>query len=156
MICQIVCVGTIKEKFYQDAVNEYATRLSRFDKIKVIEVPEARLPKNASDKDIQNVKKTECDALKKQLKGYVIALDKGGHKLDSVQFSTMLDKLALSHSTVSFVIGGSYGLTDEFVKMADYVLSFSDFTFPHQLMRVILAEQLYRATTISKNITYHK
>ena len=156
MICYIVCVGTIKENFYTQAINEYATRLSRFDKLKIVEVAEAKLPKNASEKDIENVKKEECESLKKQCKGYVIALDKGGHKLTSEEFSTKLDKLAQITSTVTFVIGGSYGLTKEFLSGVDYTLSFSDFTFPHQLMRVILLEQLYRACTISNNITYHK
>ena len=156
MTCYIVCVGTIKEDFYTQAINEYATRLSRFDKIKIVEVAESKLPKNASAKDIENVKKAECENLKKQCKGYVVALDKGGHKLTSEEFSAKLEKLAQTTSTISFVIGGSYGLTSDFVAAADYVLSFSDFTFPHQLMRVILVEQLYRATTISKNITYHK
>ncbi|MBR4745637.1 MAG: 23S rRNA (pseudouridine(1915)-N(3))-methyltransferase RlmH [Clostridia bacterium] len=156
MNCLIVCVGTIKEDYYTQAVHEYATRLSRFDKVCIIEVPEARVPKNPSDADIENVKKQECANLQKQIKGYVIALDKVGKKLTSEEFSEKLDKLSQITSTVTFVIGGSYGLTEEFRKSADYLLSFSDFTFPHQLMRVILLEQLYRATTISKNITYHK
>ena len=152
----MVCVGTIKEDYYSQAINEYAVRLSRFGKVRIIEVPEAKTPKNPTTGDIQIIKKKECENLQKYVKGYVIALDKGGHKLTSEAFSAKLDKIALTSSTITFVIGGSYGLTEEFVDSADYVLSFSDFTFPHQLMRVILMEQLYRATTISNNITYHK
>ncbi len=156
MKINIVCVGNIKEKYFTDAVAEYVKRLVKWHQVQIIEVAEGKLGKNPSAKEIEQCKSSECKLLEKYLKGKVVLLDVTGQSMDSVQFSNYLTHLALDSSTVTFVIGGSNGVTDEFRKLADMRLSFSKFTYPHQLMRVILVEQIYRATTIANNITYHK
>ncbi len=156
MKINIVCVGNIKEKFYVDAVNEYVKRLSKYHNVNIVEVAESKLPKNASPKEIEISKVNESKLLQNNVKGYVILLDIGGKRYDSVGFSKYLYGLTNNYHEVSFVIGGSNGVSDEFRASANAKLSFSDFTFPHQLMRVVLMEQLYRATTIANNITYHK
>lgn len=156
MKINVVCVGSIKETYYRDAVAEYVKRMSKFHTVEIIEVAESKLPKNASDKEIEISKENESKQLTKYLKGHVVLLDIWGKKLDSVKFSEFLYGLTNVTNVVTFVIGGSNGVTNEFKKNANTLLSFSDFTFPHQLMRVVLMEQLYRATTIANNITYHK
>ncbi len=156
MNIEVVCVGTIKEKYFTDAINEYLKRLSKFHNVRITEVKEAKLPKNPSDADIQKVKELESKSLQQALKGYVVLLDIKGQNLTSEELSKKIEKVALNNSTISFVIGGSYGVSEEFKKCADFKLSYSNQTFPHQLMRVVLMESLYRSATISNNITYHK
>ena len=156
MKINVICVGNIKEKYFNDAINEYLKRLSRFHQVEIIELAEERMPKNYSTGDIEKVKEKECLAIENKLKGFVIALDERGEQLKSTEMAEKLSKIALSNSVVSFVIGGSWGLTDNLRKKANMVLSFSKFTFPHQLMRVVLLEQLYRVTTILNNVPYAK
>lgn len=140
---QIVCVGNLKDRYWIDACNEYQKRLSRFCSISVSEMPESNPGK-------------EKDSILKNLKGYVIALCVEGEKTTSEGFAMKIDKISQSSQKITLVIGGSDGLDPEVKKRADWKLSFSDMTFPHRLMRVILFEQLYRAFTILNNITYHK
>lgn len=139
-----IVVGKIKEKFYTEAVAEYVKRLSRFAKVEIKELPEG------------SSVEAEADSILKACKGYVIALAVEGEKLSSEKLAAKLGKLTDEGKDVSFVIGSSCGLSDRVKKAADYRLSFSDMTFPHQLMRVILAEQVYRAFMINAGSTYHK
>ena len=152
-------VGKIKENFYRQAIDEYAKRLSRYCKIKIIEVADEKTPDSASAAEELQIKEKEGERLEKQIKNgtYLIALTINGKKMDSVAFSEKIGKLGLHGiSEIGFVIGGSLGLSDKILKRADMHLSFSDMTFPHQLMRVILLEQIYRAYRILGNEPYHK
>ena len=139
-----VVVGKIKESFYRDAVAEYQKRLSRFVKLEIKELAE-----NTSIE-------TEADDILKACKGYIVALAVEGEKLSSERLAEKLKKLEDAGREVTFVIGSSCGLSERVKKAADFRLSFSDMTFPHQLMRVILAEQVYRAYMINAGATYHK
>ena len=155
----IICVGKIKEKFYTQAIDEYSKRLSRYCKLEIIELADEKTPDNASEQVNLNIKAKEGDRILTAIKddAYVIALAIEGKMLDSVELSEKVDKLGISgKSNITFVIGGSLGLSDEVLKRADYKLSFSKMTFPHQLMRLILLEQVYRAFRINNNEPYHK
>lgn len=156
---KIVCVGKIKEKFYTMAVDEYVKRLSRYCKLEIVELPDEKTPDNASDVVNDMIKKTEADKILKNIKddAYVITLEILGKMLDSVELSQKLDNLAITGAgEIVFVIGGSLGLHESVSKRSNFKLSFSKMTFPHQLMRVILLEQIYRAYRISSNEPYHK
>ncbi len=139
-----VVVGKIKESFYREAVAEYVKRLSRFAKIEIKELPEGANPE------------AEKEGILRACKGYVIALAVEGRKLSSEGLAKKLQTLSDAGKEVAFVIGSSCGLADEVKARADERLSFSDMTFPHQLMRVILAEQVYRAFMLNAGATYHK
>lgn len=152
----IVCVGQIKEEYYSKAIFEYVKRIGRYSKINITEVKEARLPANFSNNDILNVIKQEGIKIQQHLKGYVVICDVKGTKLDSVSFAKKLKAVEQNFSDITFVIGGSYGVWEELKNSANLLLSFSDFTLPHQLFRVLLTEQIYRALTINNNVTYHK
>ena len=140
----IVCVGKIKEKFYTDAVNEYIKRMQRFAKVSVVELCERETPQK------------ECDSILKALKGYVVALAVEGEKADSLSLAKKMRTLLDAGKELTFVIGSSCGLDARVKAAADWKLSFSDMTFPHQLMRVILCEQIYRAFMINAGSEYHK
>jgi 23S rRNA (pseudouridine1915-N3)-methyltransferase len=155
----VVCVGKIKESFYRDAIAEYSKRLSKYCRYSIVEVSDEETPENASALEEEKIKRTEGERILKKLpnNAYVIALAIDGNRKDSVKFSKDLSALFLDgKSEIAFVIGGSLGLSDEVLKRADERLSFSDMTFPHQLMRVILSEQIYRAFRIMKGEPYHK
>jgi 23S rRNA (pseudouridine1915-N3)-methyltransferase len=139
-----VTVGKIKESFYREAVAEYVKRLSRFAKVEIKELAEGADPE------------AEAEDILRSLKGYVIALAVEGEKTDSEGLAKRIRKLEDAGKEITFVIGSSCGLSDRVKKAADWKLSFSDMTFPHQLMRVILAEQVYRAFMINAGSTYHK
>ena len=151
----IVCVGNIKEKYLDDAINEYSKRIGKYYQLNIIEIAEEKPPAKLSDSDISLIKEREASRIVSRSKGYVIALTIDGKKMDSVKFASEIDKLT-DMGEVTFVIGGSYGLGEEVIKQSKMKLSFSDMTFPHQLMRVILLEQIYRAGTIISGATYHK
>ena len=155
----ILCVGKIKERFYTDAVAEYVKRLGRYAKVNVIEVPDEKTPDNASEATEEKIRLTESERLLAKIKDnmYIIALDLRGQEYDSVAFSEHLDKLMLKgNSHLAFVIGGSLGLHKSLLSRAQESICFSNMTFPHQLMRVILCEQLYRACRIRNGEPYHK
>lgn len=155
----VACVGRIKEKYFTDAINEYAKRLSRYITLEIAEVADEKCPETLSDKEAEAVKAAEGARLLKVIKSgsYVIALAIDGKKYDSVGFSRLFsDSMVSGISHITFVIGGSLGLSKEVLDRADRKISFSDMTFPHQLMRVILLEQVYRAYRIIKNEPYHK
>ena len=155
----ILCVGKIKEKFYRDAIAEYEKRLSRYCKLEIVEVQDEKTPDHASENEELLIKEKEAERMEKYLKdgAYVIALAIDGRQLDSVELSEKLAQLGTAGTShIIFVIGGSLGLSDRILKRADYRLSFSKMTFPHQLMRVILLEQIYRGYRIMNHEPYHK
>ena len=159
MNVKILCVGKIKEKFYRDAADEYLKRLSKYASVTVVEVADEKTSENASDTEIDIVKEKEGERLLKHIneRDFVIALAILGKQMDSVAFSKYIEDLGISgKSTIDFVIGGSLGLSDAILKRSDFQISFSKMTFPHQLMRVVLLEQIYRGMRIMKNEPYHK
>lgn len=155
----ILCVGKIKEKYFTDAIAEYTKRLGRYVKLEIVEVADEKTPDGASEALEEQIKAREGERLLKYAKdgAYIIALAIGGRELSSVELSEKLDTLAVNgDSHVIFIIGGSLGLSAQVLRRADYLLSFSRMTFPHQLMRVILLEQLYRSCKITAHEPYHK
>ncbi len=158
MNISIICVGKVKEKYFTAAADEYKKRLSRFTKLETIEVPDEKIPDNASEKEIENIKNKEGLAILSKLKnsGSVIALCIEGKELTSEQLAEQTERFLMNGSNLYFIIGGSLGLSDEVKKRADLKLSFGRMTLPHQLMRVVLIEQIYRAFKINHNESYHK
>jgi len=159
MEIRILSVGKIKEKYLNDGIGEYTKRLGRYCKLKFIQVPDEKTPDKASEALNTQIREIEGERLQKHIReqDYVIALAINGKMLDSVELSEKIERLGIEGtSNITFVIGGSLGLADAVLKRADYKLSFSRMTFPHQLMRVILLEQIYRAYRIMKNEPYHK
>ena len=156
MKVNVIVVGDLKEKFLIDACKEYVKRISRFHNISIITIDEEKLPKTPSEADISKCLVKEGMKIERMLKGYIVILDVQGELIDSVKFSKIIENSSLNYDTISFVIGGSYGISESVKKLAHARISFSKMTFPHQLFRVMLLEQIYRATTISNNILYHK
>lgn len=155
----VLSVGKLKERFYREAVSEYEKRLGRYCRLELLEVMDEKTEENLSDPMAEQIKAREAARLLPRIRpdSYCIALAIEGVKMDSVAFSRRLEQLALSgRSEICFVIGGSLGLHPDVLRRADALLSFSDMTFPHQLMRVILLEQIYRAFRISRGEPYHK
>lgn len=155
----ILCVGKIKEKFYRDAIAEYEKRLSRYCKLEIIEVADEKTPDNASELVEAQIKEKEAERMEKYLKdgAFICALAIDGKQLDSVELSEKIERLGTGGTShIIFLIGGSLGMSEELLKKADMKLSFSRMTFPHQLMRVILLEQVYRAYRIMNHEPYHK
>ena len=149
---KIICIGKIKEDFFKEAIKEYQKRLSKYTKIEIIEC------KDYDIGNIDSIKKLEGEEILKKIndKDYVITLEIEGENLTSIEFSKLINDTLTINSNITFIIGGSYGLDDEVKKRSDYKLSFSKMTFPHQLFRVILLEQIYRAFKIINNESYHK
>jgi 23S rRNA (pseudouridine1915-N3)-methyltransferase len=155
----IVCVGKIKERFYAGAVAEYLKRLGRYCNTAIVEVADEKTKEQATDNEISIVKNREGERILKNLRDdmYVIALAIEGKMLSSKELSQKIESLGVGGTShICFIIGGSLGLSDEVLKRADFKLSFSRMTFPHQLMRVILLEQIYRSYRIINNEPYHK
>ena len=152
-------VGKIKENFYRQAIEEYTKRLGRYCRLRIVEVADEKTPDHASPAAEAQIRQKEGERLLKQIKDgtYLVALAIEGKKMDSIAFAEKIQQLGLhGTSEIGFVIGGSLGLSDSVLSRADMKLSFSDLTFPHQLMRVILLEQIYRAYRIISNEPYHK
>lgn len=149
---KIICVGKIKEKFFVDAINEYKKRLSKYTKLEIIEVSDIHLD------NIDLVLEAEKNLMLRYIdsKDYIITLTIEGHNISSTDFAKKIDNIYLTHSNITFIIGGSYGIHEDIKLISKYQLSFSKMTFPHQLFRVILIEQIYRSFKINKNETYHK
>ena len=155
----VLCVGKIKEKFFADAIKEYSKRLSRYCKLEIVEVADEKTPDGASALVVSQIKDKEAERMEKYLpdSAYVIALAIEGKKLTSEKLAEKIDTLGITGTShLVFLIGGSLGMSDRLLKRADYLLSFSDMTFPHQLMRVILLEQIYRSYRIIHGEPYHK
>lgn len=159
MNIKVISVGKIKEKFMVSGIKEYSKRLSRYCKLDHIEVSDEKAPENLSEAEMEMVKAKEGERILSKISdnSYVIALAIDGEQLSSEKLSEKIDKLALKgNSDITFVIGGSLGLSDDVLKRSNYKLSFSKMTFPHQLMKLILLEQIYRAFRISRGEPYHK
>lgn len=159
MKISILCVGKIKESFYRQAIDEYAKRLSKYCKFEVVEVTDEKTPDTASAAQEDQIKEKEANRLLEKIKedAYVFTLEIKGKRFTSESFSECIDKITIQgNSHLIFIIGGSLGLHEKVLKRSNQAISFSDMTFPHQLMRVILAEQIYRAFRIMKNEPYHK
>lgn len=159
MNIHILTVGKLKEKYLQQGIQEYVKRLGPYAKITMTEIPDEKAPDNLSDADVEDVKRIEGDKLLSKITPdtYAIALAILGKQLTSEALAKQLDQLATyGKSKIAFVIGGSHGLSDQVLKRADLQLSFSKMTFPHQLMRLILVEQVYRAFKINRGEPYHK
>lgn len=155
MEINIVCTGYLKEQYFKDAVKEYQKRIGGFCQINVIEVKD--IDYGDSEGNILKAKKVEAESLSRYKKGYCIALEVGGKSFTSEEFAGEIKTIFdTKNSTISFFIGGSNGLDKSFSDSLDMKLSFSSFTYPHQLMRVILLEQVYRALTIINHKKYHK
>ena len=147
---KIVCVGKIKEKFLSLAIAEYLKRLSKYTKVDIVQV--------ADEANAEKALKVEGEKILSKIRDdeYVIALDISGDSISSIDFAKKIDGIFNSYSKLTFVIGGSYGLSSLVKKRSNYLLSFSKMTFPHQMFRVILLEQIYRAYKINNNESYHK
>ena len=146
---KIICVGKIKEQYLRSAISEYEKRLKKFTKLEIIEV---------NDESNGNILEKEKNHIIRYINDhdYVVTLEIDGNMIDSVELSKKIDQMLINFSNITFVIGGSYGLSDEIKKRSNYKLSFSKMTFPHQLMKLILVEQDYRAYKIMRRETYHK
>lgn len=159
MNISIVAVGKIKEDYIKGGLNEYIKRLSKYCKINIIELADEKIPEKTSSKELDIIQQTEAGRIKAVLKSgwYVIALDSKGQQLTSEEFAAKIDTLAVSgKSNIIFIIGGSTGLSPEILKLSDFIFSMSKLTYPHQLIRLFLTEQLFRCFKIIKGETYHK
>lgn len=158
MKVSIICIGKIKEKFFTDAIDEYKKRLSRFCDFEVIEIPDLSIPDNASDAQKEQIKKSEGEKILEKLKGnpYIISLCIEGKTLSSEELAKTVADATQTTSHVTFIIGGSLGLSDDVKSKSKLRLSFGRMTLPHQLMRVVLTEQIYRSFMINANTGYHK
>ncbi|WP_144527237.1 23S rRNA (pseudouridine(1915)-N(3))-methyltransferase RlmH [Peribacillus simplex] len=155
----IITVGKLKEKYLKQGIAEYTKRLSAYANIELVEVPDEKAPENLSAADMDIVKQKEGERVLAKVSPdtYVITLEINGKQLTSEQLATHLDQLATyGKSKIAFIIGGSLGLGTEVLSRSDYALSFSKMTFPHQLMKLVLVEQIYRAFRINRNEPYHK
>lgn len=158
MNIKIICVGKIKEKYFVDAIKEYSKRMSRFTKFSIVEVPDQKIPDNASDKEEMQIKNNEGELILSKLRSddYVVAMCIEGTQLSSIELADKIENISMRSSSIAFIIGGSLGLSDEVKQRAQLRLSFGKITLPHQLMRVVLCEQIYRAFKINRNEQYHK
>jgi len=159
MNISVIAVGKLKEKYLKDAIDEYAKRLTRYCKLYIMLVQDEKAPENASLKDEEAIKEKEGDAILRHIKDnmYVVALDLKGKMLSSEELSGFIGNLCINgDSNLTFVIGGSLGLSEKVLNRSDYKLCFSKMTFPHQLIRVILLEQIYRSFRIIHGEPYHK
>ena len=155
----VIAVGKLKEKYLKDAISEYSKRLSKYCKLEIIEVADEKTPDHASETVENTIRDKEAERILKYLKNdaYVITLEIGGKMLSSEEFAAKIDRLGIQGvSHIIFIIGGSIGLGQTVLKRSDYALSFSKMTFPHQLMRVILLEHIYRGYRIVTGAPYHK
>ena len=155
----VIALGKLKEKYLRDAIDEYAKRISAYGKLDIVELTPIRLSDNPSQTEISNALSKEAEEIKKKIPNgsYTFALCIEGKELSSEKFADTINNAILNgKSNIVFIIGSSFGMSEEIKKMADYRLSFSPMTFPHQLMRVMLLEQIYRAFQINNNGKYHK
>ncbi|QEN08656.1 23S rRNA (pseudouridine(1915)-N(3))-methyltransferase RlmH [Oceanispirochaeta crateris] len=155
----IISVGKLKEKYWRAAIEEYQKRLSRYCSLTLLEVADEKCPDNAGEEDKNIIRRKEGERIKAKIPGdaHIVTMEIQGKEHDSLGFAQWLDRLPHEgHSHLVFIIGGSLGLTEELCRRSSLSLSFSRLTFPHQMMRVILLEQIYRAYRINRNEPYHK
>ena len=155
---QIICVGKIKEKYLKDALEEYKKRLSRYCKLTITELPDEKIPDKLNGSLENDIKAKECANIRNHIKkdSYIVALDLKGKEFTSEEFSKKIDALSMETSNLTFIIGASLGLTQELLSICHLKICFSKMTFPHQLIRVFLLEQIFRAFKIAKGETYHR
>lgn len=154
----IICVGKLKEKYLKDAIDEYSKRLGKYCILKIIELQDESLPGKINESIIEEIKNKECKKILENIKStsYVIALDLKGKQHTSAEFSKKIEEISVrGFSDITFIIGGTLGLTEEVLNRANELICFSKMTFPHQLIRVFLLEQIFRGFKISNNETYH-
>ena len=160
MLIKIIGVGKIKEKFYREAIAEYQKRMTAYNKIEIVEVADEKAPESLSEKEIDQVKTAEGERILSKIKddAFVVTLEINGKALDSIKFAKLIQDEMLDGfgRDMVFVIGGSNGLGENILKRSNYRISFGKMTYPHQLMRVILMEQIYRAYRIINKEPYHK
>ena len=155
---QIVCIGKIKETYLKDAIAEYTKRLSKYCKLTILELPDEKIPEKLNASISDEILKNECDSILKHLKkdSHIICLDLTGKQFSSEEFSVHIQNLSMQTSHITFIIGGSLGITEKLLKLSQEKICFSKMTFPHQLIRVFLLEQLFRAFKIANGETYHR
>lgn len=154
----IICIGKLKETYLKDAISEYSKRLQKYCSLTITELQDEKLPNKLNESIINEIKNKECNKIIQAIKkeSYVFCLDLKGKQFSSEEFSQKLENIALNeNSHITFIIGGTLGLNEEILKIANEKICFSKMTFPHQLIRVFLLEQLFRAFKISKRETYH-
>ncbi|MBD5431927.1 MAG: 23S rRNA (pseudouridine(1915)-N(3))-methyltransferase RlmH [Lactobacillus sp.] len=159
MNIKIVCVGKLKEKYFKDGIAEYMKRMDRYAKMKIVQVPDEKAPEKLSPAEMEQVKQIEGERILSKIKDkeYVYVTAIKGKERTSEEFAKEIQDLATyGHSDITFVIGGSLGTSDAVNKRADDLISFGKFTMPHQLMRLVLSEQIYRAFMINNGSPYHK
>ena len=154
----IICIGKIKEKYLKDAIIEYSKRLSKYCNLQITELPDEKIPEKLSKNQEEIIKEKECNNIKKHIKkdSYLVCLDLQGKEMSSEDFSKKIDSIALTNSCITFIIGGTLGLAKGLLQIANESICFSKMTFPHQLIRVFLLEQIFRAFKISNGETYHR
>ena len=154
----IICVGKIKEKYLKDAIEEYSKRLSKYCKLNVTELTDEKIPDKLYTKLEQEIKTKECNNIIHHIKkdSFIIALDLKGKEFTSEEFSKQLENISMENSHITFIIGGSLGLTENLLKICNLKICFSKMTFPHQLIRLFLLEQTFRAFKIQNGETYHR
>ena len=159
MNIKIIAVGKIKEKYIKEGIDEFSKRLSRYAKLEIIEVNDEKAPENLSGKEMENIKQREGDRIISKIpqSSFIISLEIKGKQINSEELSKKMEKLMIDGvNDITFIIGGSLGLSKEVSSLSNYKLSFSKMTFPHQMMRLILLEQIYRGFRIMKGEPYHK
>lgn len=154
----IVCIGKLKEKFLKDAIAEYSKRLSKYCKLNILELPDEKIPDKLNSNIENEIKTKECTNIINHIKkdSYVICLDLTGKELSSEEFSKDIENISMQSSQITFIIGGSLGLNKQILSLANKKICFSKMTFPHQLIRIFLLEQIFRAFKISNGETYHR
>ena len=154
----VICIGKVKEKFFKDAIDEYSKRLSKYCKLNILELPDEKIPDKTNINIENEIKSKECNNIINNIKkdSFVICLDLTGKEFTSEQFSKNIENISMQSSQITFIIGGSLGLTEKILNIANQKICFSKMTFPHQLIRVFLLEQIFRAFKISNGETYHR
>lgn len=155
----IICIGKIKESFFRDAIQEYLKRISKYCVLNIIELPDEKIPLNLNEKTMELIKEKESNRILSHIKkgSYTICLDLNGKNLNSIEFAQTINSLSIERQAhISFLIGGSLGMSNELLNYADKKISFSNLTFPHQLIRIFLLEQLFRSFKIINGETYHR
>ncbi len=155
---QVICVGKLKETYLKSAIDEYSKRLSKYCKLAIVELPDEKIPEKLNASLSDDIKSKECDNIIKHIKkdSYVICLDLTGKHFTSEEFSAEIEHISMLSSNITFIIGGSLGLTKNLLDFCNQKICFSKMTFPHQLIRVFLLEQLFRSFKISNGETYHR
>lgn len=154
----IICIGKVREKSFKDSIDEYSKRLSKYCKLNILELPDEKIPDKINENISNEIKSKECNNIINHIKkdSYIICLDLKGKEFSSEEFSKKIENISMQNSTITFIIGGSLGLTDKLLNLSNEKICFSKMTFPHQLIRIFLLEQIFRAFKISNGETYHR